>query len=611
MKKNYTFLFLFVSLLSFAQLTPPPELQAYYSGVDFTLTQMNLFDDLATETVSKHTNFISYTPGVWEANRVTDEDPLNDLNVLLIYGYDDNDGNHVTDRTRNKQFNGGNSGTDWNREHTFPVSLANPSLNSNGNNNPPFSDAHNLRPSDVQMNANRGNRKFGNSTGNASTVGSDWYPGDEWKGDAARIIMYMYLRYGSQCFPSFATSGTTNSVDPNMMNLLLEWNAEDPVSTVEDARNLYHGNTSNTYAQGNRNPFIDNPFLATVIWGGTQAENRWGDSVPDDTEAPTVPTNLVASNETATTVDLTWTASTDNIGVTAYNIYVDNAYYVSTNSAATSITVTALSSETTYAFEVLAVDLANNVSALSTAVNATTLEASTSVGGGSCAFETFENIPANNSSYTDEIWTGDDNNASQWIATRARTDQSINARAITIDVRETSDGSITSPLLPNGVGSITATTQRAFSGGSGTLDVLVNEVFVGTIPYGTDAQTSTISNINFNGNVQILISKNATSGDRVTIDDLSWTCFPSLSVADETLEELKIYPNPAKDQLNINLVQDIETTIEIYDILGKRVFTSKINESTSINVSSLKSGLYLLKFIENGKITTKKLFIAD
>ena len=60
-----------------------------------------------------------------------------------------------------------------------------------------------------------------------------------------------------------------------MIDLFLDWNAEDPVSNIEDTRNTYHENTSNTYAQGNRNPFIDNPYLATLIWGGTSAENRW------------------------------------------------------------------------------------------------------------------------------------------------------------------------------------------------------------------------------------------------------------------------------------------------------------------------------------------------
>jgi hypothetical protein len=50
------------------------------------------------------------------------------------------------------------------------------------------------------------------------------------------------------------------------------------VSDLEKKRNEYHGNKSNMYAQGNRNPFIDNPYLANAIWGAEQeyrAENLW------------------------------------------------------------------------------------------------------------------------------------------------------------------------------------------------------------------------------------------------------------------------------------------------------------------------------------------------
>ena len=60
-----------------------------------------------------------------------------------------------------------------------------------------------------------------------------------------------------------------------MIQILLEWNAEDPVSQIEVQRNNYLGDRTNQYAQGNRNPFIDNPHLATQIWGGPDAENKW------------------------------------------------------------------------------------------------------------------------------------------------------------------------------------------------------------------------------------------------------------------------------------------------------------------------------------------------
>ncbi|OEK07589.1 hypothetical protein A8C32_17480 [Flavivirga aquatica] len=604
MKKHfYLVLFLFINYLGFSQLTPPAQLQAYYKDVDFTQTGLTLFNDLAIETAVKHTNYLTYSPGIWEASKITDQDPLNTSNVLLIYGYNDTDANFITDRSRNKNNNGGNQGTDWNREHTFPNSLGNPKLETSGRNVPPYADAHNLRPSDVKMNSNRGNLKFAAGSGNAGNTGANWYPGDEWKGDAARILMYMYLRYGDQCKPAFASVGTTNAVDPDMINLLLEWNASDPVSTTEDNRNTYHANTTNAYAQGNRNPFIDNPYLATVIWGGAPAENRWGSSGPSDTEAPTTPTNLAASNPTETTVDLSWTASTDNTAVITYNVYVDGAYYVSTNSTTTTITIKNLSSSTTYSFSVLAADLANNTSPLSTAVNETTLAAS-SGSINACAFETFEGMEANNSSYADRSWAG---NGGQWTAKRARTDQTLNNRAICIDVRGTKDGALTSPEIANGIGELTISTQRAFSGGTGNLDIIVNSVLKGTIPYSDATQTTTLKDINVAGNVIIEISESTSGGDRVIIDDLSWTCYSTLSVDENISEKFKITPNPINGAF-LNIKTNEKANYTIHDMLGKVLLTGSVNQfKQTLNVSSLNKGTYILRIDSPSGNFTKKL----
>ena len=596
---------------------PPQNLQSYYQDVDFSQTGMDLFNDLAIETAAKHTQYLTYTPGIWEASKITDQDPDNLNNVLLIYGYNDTDGNYVTDRTRSNMSSGGDSGTDWNREHTFPNSLASPKLESTGRDVPPYADAHNLRPSDVTMNSNRGNLKYITNIGTdgklitttAANISGSWYPGDEWKGDAARIIMYMYLRYGTQCKPSFVAIGETNTIDPNMINLLLEWNAQDPVSIVENQRNAYHGDANNTYGQGNRNPFIDNPYLATVIWGGQPAINRWGESQPTDTEAPTIPTNLVATNVTSTTVDLSWTPSTDDTGVTSYQIYVDGAYFLSSQST-TTITLTGLNPETTYSFAVLAADLANNKSDLSDAVNATTLEDSTPAID-ACITETFENLVStdglNNNQYGNRTWTGNDGGS--WTASLARIDEVISpeSKAITFDVRGTKAGNITSPMFPGGIGNLTATTQRAYSGGSGNLDVLVNGNVVGSLPYGDSAQTTTISNINITGNVTIVITENTSGGDRVTLDDLSWTCFASLSTDDIFLENLKIYPNPTKGS-NINIDTNQPLEFGIYDILGKQTNKGVISSSAkSIDVANLEQGVYILKLSSEARSITKKI----
>lgn len=608
--KHFYLLFSFlISALSYAQLAPPTELQAYYNGVDFTKTQLDLFDDLAATTAANHTNALSYTPGIWEASKVTDEDIDNPNNVILFYGYSDTDGNGVTDRSRNKNLNGGGNG-DWNREHVFPNSLANPSLNSSGTSGPPYADGHNLRPSDVQMNSNRGNKKFAAGSGNAgntSTSSSLWYAGDEYKGDAARIIMYMYTRYGTQCLPYFAVSGSTNSIDPNMINLLLEWNAEDPVSLIEDNRNAYHADLSNTYAQGNRNPFIDNPYLATVIWGGTPAENRWGEQPEADTEAPTVPTGLVASNPTEDTVDLTWTASTDDTAVVTYIIYVDGVVYTSTNGTATTFTVTGLNPETTYVFTVLAKDAANNSSAQSTSDTATTLAGTPA--GTSCinpVEQDFELMPANSSSYSSRTWT---DSYGEWNATKARTDQNINgSRAIVIDVRGSAIGSLTSPLIAGGIADLTLTTQQVFSGSGGTLNIYVNGVLKGDVTYDATVQTATVSDINVEGNITVVIQDDSdSSGARVAIDNLFWTCYETLSTTEFDLNQTKIYPNPLNGSLlNIEVKQD--TRFEIYDILGKSIITGNVTPTNKeANVSRLSKGVYIMKLESSNGTITKKI----
>jgi endonuclease I len=267
MKKILTLLSIIQISLCFCQDGAPAT--PYYNGFNWTLTDLNLKNALANITVDKHTNFLTYSQ-VWTALQNVDLDPTNTANVLLVYGWENGTDADVTnDRTRNKFSNSGSNG-DWNREHIFAQSLGNPDLGQIG----PGADAHMLRACDVQRNAARGNRLYTDGSGNSAAVGSNgWYPGDEWKGDVARIIMYMYLYYGTQCTPTFVASGVA-PVD-SMPSILLEWNAEDPVSQYEDRRNTYMGNTSNFFAQGNRNPFIDNPFLATLIWGGQPAQNRW------------------------------------------------------------------------------------------------------------------------------------------------------------------------------------------------------------------------------------------------------------------------------------------------------------------------------------------------
>lgn len=90
-----------------------------------------------------------------------------------------------------------------------------------------------------------------------------------------------------------------------------------------------------------------------------------------DMEAPTTPANLVASNATDESIDLAWTASTDNVGVAGYKVYVDTVAIDVGND--TSVTVGDLDADTAYSFAVSAYDAQGNESALSSTVQATTL----------------------------------------------------------------------------------------------------------------------------------------------------------------------------------------------------------------------------------------------
>lgn len=286
----------------------PVEYQEYYKNVDWSKSGMELKKELASLVTNTHIPR-PYTPGIWEAIRYTDEDPENKDNVLLIYGWPDIDSKNSTvhQRSINKSLQYDreeNRHKRWEREHVFAKSLArnrgqlpldaNPRSGYIGTTVPEIAgtDAHNLRAINGSWNSTRSNNMFVDGKGNANVVSSKyWYPGDEWKGDVARMMLYMHIRY-EENKEDLDYIGYTNAskvgkpinanatLSDGMIDLFLKWNAEDPVSEIEKRRNEYHGNPNNPnfrYAQGNRNPFIDNPSLANVIWRMPMylAENKW------------------------------------------------------------------------------------------------------------------------------------------------------------------------------------------------------------------------------------------------------------------------------------------------------------------------------------------------
>lgn len=267
--KKITSLLILLPFLCLAQIP------AYYNSVDFNSNGVNLMQQLAQLITATHTTNLPYTssvlPDTWDALKTTDLEFNGSQNVLLIYGWNDTDTDFTNDRTRNKDLSCHTSSCSglWVREHVFPRSLGTPNLGFEF----AGADAHNLRAIDNSRNNTRSNRPFEAGSGQASyvTAAGNWFPGDEWKGDVARMMMYMYLRYPTQCNPIAVGIGSTSySSMGDMPDIFLEWNQQDPVSDYERTRNNVLENM-----QGNRNPFIDNPYLATLIWNGPIATDTW------------------------------------------------------------------------------------------------------------------------------------------------------------------------------------------------------------------------------------------------------------------------------------------------------------------------------------------------
>ena len=190
---------------------------------------------------------------VYDILREADENPANSNQVWLVY----------TEQGRAKldQQSGSTSTGKWNREHTFPQSLAGygsieeddiadgrdifwitrPDSLRHG-----YSDAHALRASDGPENSSRGNQHYGQYVGPTGTAGS-------FRGDVARSVLFLAVRYNGLSIENGFPAVLGQLGD---LNTLLDWHRNDPPDDFEMNRN----NVVYTW-QFNRNPFIDHPCL--------------------------------------------------------------------------------------------------------------------------------------------------------------------------------------------------------------------------------------------------------------------------------------------------------------------------------------------------------------
>lgn len=232
----------------------------YYNG-----TEGKKGDELKSalhNIIDQHVDF-SYSDCKYIMN-YADSDPANENNIILFY-------------TKRSQANTswGSGGDYVNREHVW--------AKSHGNFvdiRPMDGDAFNLHPADASVNITRSNYDFDECSDFGTLIAeADAYysssqykfePKDAAKGEVARTIFYMSVRYegtdGELDLEVVDAVNTSALAQHGKLSTLLQWNRDFPPTDLERRRNerIFE-------AQSNRNPFIDNPGYADLIWGTTEA----------------------------------------------------------------------------------------------------------------------------------------------------------------------------------------------------------------------------------------------------------------------------------------------------------------------------------------------------
>lgn len=246
----------------------------YYDSITAT-SGTALLGQLHDLSVTKHTHYNFYS-GEINTTNLMKTDPYQNTNYVMDF--------YSGAPTKNQVVSSGDSG--WNREHVWCQSLSNGLYGTSG----AGADIQHIRPTIPKLNSDRGNKLYGelNNSGtlstskdaNNNTVSGGYYSGNVFqplnnkKGDCARIVMYLYMHYNKYSRVGGTKDGSASTgtldfdfvIDANSENaakqLLLTWNAADPVDDIERTRNEAAAEIT-----GCRNPFIDHPEYASKIWG--------------------------------------------------------------------------------------------------------------------------------------------------------------------------------------------------------------------------------------------------------------------------------------------------------------------------------------------------------
>jgi chitodextrinase len=312
-----------------------------------------------------------------------------------------------------------------------------------------------------------------------------------------------------------------------------------------------------------------------------------------DTTAPSAPTNLAASGTTQTTTNLAWTASTDNVGVTGYDVYQNGVFKA--NTAATSYAITGLTASTAYSFYVIARDAAGNASSQSNTANVTTLSNTvtycTSQGNntaderiGRVAIGTINNPSTGTAGYENftAISTNVVRSTAYTITVTPTWTSSVYPEGYAVFVDYNQDGDFID--AGETVWTKTASTTTPVSGSF-------------TIP-ATAALGATRMRVSMKYNGVPTACEAFSYGQ---VED--YTVNIGSSAKAEALA-LTVYPNPVKgDVLNVSVTE--KSSFRILNLLGQVMATGETIDGT-VSVGNIGTGTYLIEVTSDGKSAVKR-----
>ncbi|OCT13485.1 hypothetical protein A8709_17940 [Paenibacillus pectinilyticus] len=317
-----------------------------------------------------------------------------------------------------------------------------------------------------------------------------------------------------------------------------------------------------------------------------------------DTQAPTTPTNLTSPAKSDTSVSLSWSASTDNVGVTGYNIYNGSTLLGSTTGAsATSYTATGLSTNTTFTFTVKAKDASNNLSAASNAVTITTDPAANWV---NCAGE---NNPCNFTGtkqvrygVTGSYVYGTFTNTVMCSNNGFGTDPAVGQyKTCDVNLAGGSGGDTQAPTAPTGLSSPSKTTSSvslSWTASTDNVGVTGYDIYNGSTIAGstTGATTFTVSGLTANTAYTFTVKAKDAAGN-VSAASSGLNVTTNAAASDTTAPTAPTgLASPSKTDTSVNLSWTASTDnvgVTGYDIYNGSTLAGSTTGATTFTVSGL------------------------